>query len=74
MPTFGDNPFDDGLDFVGCPPQPTRLELPKFPENFKSDCKWCYMNPAVDINYLEQIILPIVPEIKGIEVATEFAY
>ena len=39
MPTFGDNPFDDGLDFVGCPPQPTRLELPKFPENFKSDCK-----------------------------------
>ena len=40
---------------------------------FKGDCKWCYMSPAVDINYLEGIILPIVPEIKGIEVATEFA-
>ena len=39
MPTFGDNPFDDGLDFVGCPPQPTRLELPKIPENFKGECK-----------------------------------
>lgn len=39
MPTFGDNPFDDGLDFVGCPPQHTRLELPKIPENFKGECK-----------------------------------
>ena len=39
MSTFGDNPSDDGLDFVGCPPQPTKLKLPEFPENFKGDCK-----------------------------------
>jgi len=40
---------------------------------FKGDCKWCYMNLAVDTNYLEGIILPLIPEIEGIEVATEFA-
>jgi len=41
--------------------------------NFKGDCRWCYMNHAVIINYFEGIILPIIPEIKGIEVAIEFA-
>jgi len=39
MPAFGDNPFDDGLDFVGCPPQPTKLILPEFPKDLKQDCK-----------------------------------
>lgn len=39
MAAFGDNPFDDGLDFVGCPPQPTDLKLPKFPESLKEDCR-----------------------------------
>jgi len=36
---IGDNPFDDGLDFVGCPPEPAELRLPDFPEEFKGDCK-----------------------------------
>jgi len=40
--------------------------------NYEGDCKWCYMNHAVMINYLESIILPIIPEIKGVEVASEF--
>lgn len=39
MPIFGDNPFDDGLDFAGCPPRATRLRLPKFPEKFEEDSK-----------------------------------
>lgn len=39
MNGFGDNPFDDGLDFVGCPPQPTELKLPRFPKEFKQECK-----------------------------------
>ncbi|MBN1480899.1 hypothetical protein EH223_00275 [candidate division KSB1 bacterium] len=40
MIEYGDNPFDDGLDFSGCPPKPVGLKLPRFPENFKSDCKF----------------------------------
>ena len=51
MPPFGDNPFDDGLDFVGCPPQPTELELPKFQEYFKNECKlisWGRCKPFPD--------------------------
>jgi hypothetical protein len=39
MTIFGDNPFDDGLDFIGCPPKPAKLKLPRFPEDFKGDCK-----------------------------------
>lgn len=39
MSTAGDNPFNDGLDLVGCPPQRTDLRLPEFPEAFKGDCK-----------------------------------
>lgn len=39
MNGFGDNPYDDGLDFVGCPPQKTELKLPEFPKNFLGDCK-----------------------------------
>ena len=37
MPTFGDNPFDDGLDFAGCPPKKARLRLPKFSEKLEDD-------------------------------------
>ncbi len=40
MNGFGDNPYDDGLDFVGCPPRETKLRLPQFPENLKGDCKF----------------------------------
>ncbi len=39
MNGFGDNPFDDGLDFVGCPPQKAELKLPKFPKDLKSEGK-----------------------------------
>jgi hypothetical protein len=39
MQIKGDNPFDDGLDFVGCPPQPAKLKLPKIPENFRGESK-----------------------------------
>lgn len=39
MPISGDNPLGDGLDFVGCPPQPTKLKLSEFPENFKGESK-----------------------------------
>jgi hypothetical protein len=50
MPGFGDNPFDDGLDFVGCPPKPTKLRLPEFPQTLKGECKlicwgWCNAFP-----------------------------
>lgn len=48
---IGDNPFDDGLDFVGCPPKPADLKLPDFPGKFKGDCKlicWGRCQPFPD--------------------------
>lgn len=39
MNGFGDNPYDDGLDFVGCPPQKAEIKLPKIPEYFKAEGK-----------------------------------
>ena len=38
MAIAGDNPYDDGLDFIDCPPLKTELKLPDFPEKFKGDC------------------------------------
>ena len=35
---IGDNPFDDGLDFRVCPPQPMDLKLPRF-HNLEEECK-----------------------------------
>ncbi len=32
------NPFNDGLNFVRCPPQPANLRLPRFPAAFKQEC------------------------------------
>lgn len=32
------NPFNDGLNFVECPPRPTELRLPEFPTDFNQDC------------------------------------
>ena len=60
MPTFGDNPFDDGLDFVGCPPQPTKLELPKFPEDFERECKlicWGRCKPFPDGERMMTVVI-----------------
>jgi hypothetical protein len=34
------NPYDDGLNFAGCPPVKTNLKLPEFPESFKGNCKF----------------------------------
>lgn len=51
MPVFGDNPFDDGLDFIGCPPKPTRIRLPEFPEEFEGESKlicWGRCSPFPD--------------------------
>lgn len=45
------NPFNDGLDFVRCPPRPTELRLPKFPTDFKQECKlirWARCKPVPD--------------------------
>ncbi|NYT01274.1 MAG: hypothetical protein GKC10_00710 [Methanosarcinales archaeon] len=60
MPVFGDNPFDDGLDFVGCPPERARLRLPKFPENFSVDCKlicWGRCSPHPDGERMMQLVI-----------------
>jgi hypothetical protein len=51
MPPFGDNPFEDGLDFIGCPPRPTDLRLPEFPPDLEGDCKlicWGLCMPVPD--------------------------
>ncbi len=60
----GDNPYDDGLDFVGCPPKEAELRLPKFPENFEADSKlicWARHLPFPDGE------IPLRIEIKKFE-------
>ena len=39
MSAPSDNPYDDGLDFIGCPPRLARIRLPDFPEHYKYDSK-----------------------------------
>ena len=39
--------------------------------NWKGDCKYCWVKDTVMINWLESIILPIIPEISGIEAVDE---
>jgi hypothetical protein len=49
MAPFGDNPYDDGLDYVGCPPRPTDLRLPRFDEELKQECKLIRWGLCMDV-------------------------
>jgi hypothetical protein len=60
------NPYNDRLDFVGCPPQPAELELPEFREELEQECqliRWSQCGPAPDgKRRMRVIIKPFEPD------------
>lgn len=40
--------------------------------NWKGDCKYCWVKDTVMVNWLESIILPIIPDIRSVESVDEF--
>lgn len=65
MPGFGDNPFDDGLDFVGCPPQPTDLKLPEFPESLKEECKLICWGRCLPVPDGERMMVVVIDHFES---------
>jgi len=64
MALFGDNPFDDGLDFVGCPPKPTKLKLPEFPENLEEEGKLICWGRCMPVPDGERMIRLVINDFK----------
>ncbi len=64
MSIVGDNPWDDGLDFIGCPPRPTQLILPQLPETLQGDCKLICWGRCLPVPDGERMMRVVINEFK----------